>query len=114
MTVAEIVIPAGTKPGSIIRVDVAGQLVSVKVPASEAQADGADDVLFSFGVIADVQYADRFSAFAPARDRARRADLCVSRALTSQITRERERARAGARLGQNIHRTVTQRYRNYC
>ena len=86
---------------------------SVKVPASEAQADGADDVLFSFGVIADVQYADRFSAFAPARDRARRADLCVSRALTSQITRERERARAGARLGQNIHRTVTQRYRNY-
>jgi hypothetical protein len=76
-----------------------GDAASVQVPASEVPADDADhvraeDVLFAFGVIADVQYADRSSAFAPARDLLRRGSLCVAR---SQKKRERERARAGAR-----------------
>ena len=117
----------------------------MQVPASEPQAAGADDVraddvLFAFGVIADVQYAYRFSAFAPARSATRRS-LCVARSLA---LRKRERARERAQVhgldknvngghaalsqlllaklrtkllnlredGQNFQKTVTRRYRN--
>lgn len=70
-----------------------GDAASVQVPELEMPADDAraEDVLFAFGVIADVQYADRFSALAPARDLARWGSLCVAR----------------------CQRTVTQRYRNH-
>ena len=98
-----------------------GDAASVQVPALEMPADDADhvraeDVLFAFGVIADVQYADRFSALAPARDLARRGSLCVARSLALRKRKNaRERAQVHS-LGENVNersRSATETIINY-